>query len=283
MKKHIIRIISLILTAFLAVGLLVSCSDSDDDSDSHSASAKEETRYDKLLDGEDLDIMVTAYSPFVNIQNGQVVDGINVELIETIASRLGVGINWIIKDGYAESIDAIQSGEGDLFIAPTWIGTERALKVAYTRAHTYTDVVAYVRADDEDYNSLADIGDATRIAFVDGEYLEVYINVNYPSADLRPRPADESNENSLTPLLNEEADVVFAERAFIEANFDASGVREIGLAFRAQNTFFHQHGEHDFANVINNALEEMLLIGAIDRLIDKYLPIDCDGCIGTKG
>ncbi len=280
MKKGVIRIISLILTAFLAVGLLASCSDSDDDS---AESAIRETRYDRLINGEDLDIMVTAYSPFVNIENGQVTDGINVELIETMADRLGVGINWIIKDGYAESIDAIQSGEGDLFVAPTWIGTERALKIAYTIAHTYTDVVAYVRADDENYNSLADIGDSTRIAFVDGEYLEVYININYPSADLRPRPADESNENSLTPLLSGEADVVFAEKAFIEASFDTSGVREIGLAFRAQNTFFHQHGEQDFANVINKSLEEMLLIGVIDRLIDKYLPIDCDGCIGTKG
>ncbi len=82
--------------------------------------------------------------------------GFAIDVIEAIAVRAGLKVTYLIKDSFADTVDALRDGEADL-IPNSGIVPERMDKYAFTSPVETFVVSMFVRNDTNDINTVGDL------------------------------------------------------------------------------------------------------------------------------
>ncbi len=205
--------------------------------------------------------------------------GIFVEAIERAAEKLNLKVLWTEEVGFGSMIEGVESRRYQMVPCAIWPNAARARHVDFSSPLYYSPVCAFVRTDDDRFvNDLTriDSPDVT-IATIDGEMAQAIAKSDFPKAKTIELPQMSEISMMLLNVKEKKADVTFAElyfaHEFMKKNpgslKNISGEKPIRIF---PNTIMLKSNEPQLKAMLNTALEELVNLGIVDKLIDKYEP-----------
>ena len=237
---------------------------------------------------EDTLVMATnaAFPPY-EMYEGEKIVGIDAEIAEAIANKLGMKLE--IKDIEFDSIVAgVSSGKYDIGMAGMTVTEDRLKSVNFTNSYA-KGVQSVIVPENSPYASFEDFytgfdADGNPVAVKDGIKIGVQMGTTgdiYCSSD--PKDWGFGKEN--VSQYNTGADAVQAlvtgkvtaviidnepAKAFVKAN---TGLKILEGAFAEEDYAICLSKKNtDLLNKINKALDELTADGTIKRIVDKYIP-----------
>lgn len=206
--------------------------------------------------------------------------GVCVEALEEAGKNLGLEIEWTEEVGWGSMIEGLQAGRYDIVGSAVWPTTARGKVADFTTPLFYSVLGAYVRADDNRLNSLKALNSrSVKVATIDGEISDIEARNQTPLAQRVSLPQTAQISQMMLNVVQKKADVAFVEpyaaQEFLKSN--PGTLKNITVEkplLAAGNTLMFMRGQPEFKSMIDTALQELILKGSIDRLLDKYDPSD---------
>ncbi len=201
--------------------------------------------------------------------------GIYVDALDAVGSRLGIKVEWTQEVGFATMVEDLKAMKHDAICAMVWPNASRAPFVEYSIPIFYSGVGIYVKKGSK-IRTLQEIDvPDVRIAAIEGEITEIIGRQDFPRAKKVTLPQNSELSQLLLMVAEDKADVTFVE-PFIANKFLANSpgtlvniaqenpIRTFG------NTIMYRKGEFELKSMLDTALTEELLSGAIAKHIAKY-------------
>ncbi|MBO4242230.1 MAG: amino acid ABC transporter substrate-binding protein [Clostridiales bacterium] len=266
MKKTITKIVSLVLVACMGVAF-AACSGSG--SDENNTDASEAGSFTTVEEGK-LIMATNAYFPPYEFYEGDAISGIDVEIAEAVADKLGLEL--VIVDIEFDSIIAgVQTNKYDIGCAGMTVTEERLQSVNFTTPYA-TGIQSIIVAEG---SPITDID-----SLIDGDYV---VGVQqgttgdiYMTDDIGDDRIERYNKgaDAVLALTNGQIDAVCIDnqpaQAFVAAN---EGLTILDTPYTEEDYAMCLNKENeDLLNAINDALAELTEDGTIDAIIEKYIP-----------
>lgn len=233
--------------------------------DTDSASADTEK-----TDGEKqtLTMATNAYFPPYEYYEGDDIIGIDAEVAQAIADKLGMKL--VIEDMEFNSIlAAVQSGKADMGMAGMTVTEERLQSVNFSTSYAKGVQVIIVKEDSE-------IATPDDLA---GKKIGVQLSTTgdiYASDDFGEENVEKFSKGAeaVVALTQDKVDAVIIDnepaKAFVEAN---EGLKILDTSYADEDyaICFAKENE-ELMTKVNAALEELIADGTLQQIIDKYIP-----------
>ena len=263
------KILVATLVATMTVGL-VGCGGS---SDRTSDSTSETTKVDDIKSKGKL-VLGTAsgYPPFefVSVKNNGDVIGIDVELAQAVADKIGVELE--VQDmAFSELITSLQSGNCDIVIAGMPETEEKAEVVDFSEVYINDEQSIIVRAEDVDkYKSLDDFSGKT-VAVEMGSSSETVANNELKGAKIDSLSLI---SDCFLELENSKCDAVVTGKV-VGKQYVISNNKLVSLDLGFENSDKATQacvakGESELLKLVNDVIKENQDNGNFDKWIDKY-------------
>lgn len=240
------------------------------------AFAQEQSAYDRVMKTRTIRCGYAFWEPGVmrDEQTGKM-HGAFVEYVERLGLALNMKIEWAEDIDWGSLSTALKAGRVDAICAGAWANTKRGTDMLVVKPIWYNPVGTFVRADDTRFDkdlSAIDHPDIT-IVGIDGEIAIEIARNDFPQAKTYATPY--MNNDVLLSVATGKGDVTFAPYSLGQAyNRENPGkmkqiamdkpIRMYGSALMVD---IH---EHELKGMFDNATDELLNGGIIDRIIDKY-------------
>ncbi len=242
------------------------------------AVVKQETALDRVLRTGILRCGYYVFPPVtVRDPNTNQLSGLSVDMMNTIAKKTGIKIEWTEEVGFGNWVPALEAGRFDAVCTPMWPDMALGRQAIFTRAFMYSGVSPVVRADDTRFDTDISKLNNAAITFsaIEGDLQQFLAAQDFPNAHLLVEPANSDNSTVALDVASRKAD------AFL---LDANGV----LDYNKTNTvklklldpthplkaeaFALAVDRHEFGlrEFLDNAIADMLLTGSINKLLTKW-------------
>jgi polar amino acid transport system substrate-binding protein len=205
--------------------------------------------------------------------------GIGYEVTEAIGRLLGLRIDWVEEVGFGEMAAGLAAGRYDAVCSSVFNRAPLARQADFTVPFMYTPVGIFVRANDNRFDrDVTAINDpSVVIATIDGETANEIASQDFPKTKRFSMPQNTSVAMLLESVATKKGDVAFTYMAnFYRYNKANPGklksIRSDKPVRAFGNTIMVLHGEDEFKNMLNVAVNELLNSGAIESIISKYEP-----------
>ncbi len=244
------------------------------------ASKASQSAYDRIIKSGTIRCGFVSHPPSsTKDPNTGKMTGVFVELMDMVAAKLGVKVEWTEEVGFGSMIEGLEAGRYDIVPSAIWPNVSRAMHADFSEPLFYSGVCAYVKTADRrfDGNLAAVNSPSVKIATVDGEMGDLIANTDYPKAQKVQLPQMTDLAAMLLNVKDGKADITFQERyygvQFLKQNpgtlRDITPDRPVRIF---PNTIMIPKGEYELKRLLNTAIEELLNAGVVDRLLDKYEP-----------
>lgn len=207
--------------------------------------------------------------------------GIFVEALTEAARNLNLSLDWTEEVGYGTMIEGLKSNRYDIVPTGVWPNANRARYADFSIPLFYSGVGVYARSGDNRFTNknIKDIdSDQITISTIDGTVQDLMAKKNFPHAHILSHPDSSEASQILLDVVHKKADVTFIEPGlvglFLKNNPCTlkciTGRKPIGVV---GNTMMFKIGEPSFKSMLNTALSELVQTGYINKLLDKYEPI----------
>ena len=276
MKKFVTLILALALTLSLAAcgGNNASPSGSASSAGSDAASSGE-AGFTTAVDGV-LSMATEATFPPYEYYDGDAIVGIDVEIAQAIADKLGLELQ-VTDIAFDSIIPGVQSGKYDLGLAGMTVTDERLEQVNFSDSYA-TGVQVVIVKEGGKVTSVDDLfadGASNVIGTQTGTTGFLYATWDIQDAGLGEVKSFAKTTDAVEALKNGQVDCVLLDNApaeaLVEANPDAGlsiletayTVEDYAIAINKENT--------DLQAKINAALAELKADGPLQSIIDKYI------------
>ena len=252
MKKYL----ALLLAAIMALSL-ASCA---------STSTTAETASAKLT------MATEATFPPYEYYDGDAIVGIDVEVAQAIAEKLGMELD-VTDIAFDSIIPGIQTGKYDMGMAGMTVTDERKEQVNFSDSYA-TGVQVVIVKDDSPITSVADLfaaGASTVVATQPGTTGFIYATSDIEDAGLGTVKSFGKTTDAVEALKNGQVDCVILDnepaKALVAANeglhiLDTEyAVEDYAIAIAKENT--------DLLEKVNKALSELTADGTLQSIVDK--------------
>jgi ABC-type amino acid transport substrate-binding protein len=212
--------------------------------------------------------------------NTKELSGIFVEAIEKVAQSMGVGVKWTEEVAFGSMIEGIKTGRYDVVPCGIWPTGARSLHADFSIPLYYSGVGIYVRADDDRFggNLKAMNSPDVTIATIDGEMAQAIARTDFPKAKTVGLPQLSDISTMLLNVKNKKADVAFVELYFAYEFLrnNPGSLKNIAPQRPVRifpNTVLLKQGDYEFKSALNASLEELVNLGILDGLLNKYEPV----------
>lgn len=239
---------------------------------------KSETVYSEVTKSGKIRVGYISYPPsFIKDPNTGEFSGIFNDVLEEVAKKLSLELDYVEELGWGTMIESINSGRIDLIATGIWPTTERGKHVDFVNPLYFSAVKAYVRIDDNRFDGdLSKINDSNiKISLIDGEMTSVIANMDYPKANQLSLTQMNDLSQVLLNVATKKADVTFAEPAvaleYMSKNPNSIKEVENVLPVRIfPNAMIVGKGEVEFLSTLNISINELINNGFVDKIIEKY-------------
>lgn len=212
--------------------------------------------------------------------NTKKLSGIGVETIELLGKNLGLKIEWAEELDWGSMIQGLETGRYDIIATPIWPNSARVRVADFTRPLYFSPVFAYAKKSSSLLRlSKLDMLNSPKytIASIDGATPEVIAREDFPKARLLSLPQQCEISQLVLTVSSGKADATFVEPAVVAAYEKHNpGIIERIPSARPVRVFPDcwaiKRGQMEFKSMIDNALNQLINSGALDKLIDKYEP-----------
>ncbi|MFY9288529.1 MAG: transporter substrate-binding domain-containing protein [Alphaproteobacteria bacterium] len=210
--------------------------------------------------------------------NTGAMSGAIVDYVNALGEALKLNVVWQEEINLGTYLEDLKSGKYDVECSGGWPNALRGKQADYSTPIYYFPFYAAVRADDHrfDNNYEAMNVPEVKIAGQDGGTNALIRIKRFPKATADDLPGLAPAADTLMEVVNNKADVTFADHATIVA-FSKSNPGKIrkleGAPVRIIPTnLSFAPGEFRLQQMINTATHELIFDGVIDRILDKYEP-----------
>lgn len=217
-----------------------------------------------------LTMATNAYFPPYEYYDGTEIVGIDVEIAQAVADKLGLTLE--VSDMEFDSIiTAVQLGKADLGLAGMTVTEDRLESVNFSDSYA-TGIQVVIVAEDSDIASIDDLA---------GKKIGVQLSTTgdiYASDDFGSDFVEQYNKgnDAVMALTQGKVDAVIIDnepaKRFVEANeglkiLDTEyAVEDYAACIKKENTAF--------LDAFNTALNELIADGTIQGIIEKYIPVE---------
>jgi ABC-type amino acid transport substrate-binding protein len=204
--------------------------------------------------------------------------GIFVEAMEQLGKQLDIKIDWSYETTWATFMQDLRQHKFDAACTAVWMLTAAELTQGeFTTPLYYSQIGAWVHEGNKRFdNNFAALNDpATVIAGIDGSYALDLAKRKFPAARVF---SSTSTAEYITGLMNVaygKADVTFVENwlasGFVQKN--PGMLRQVPLPDfldTRPNVMMVRKGELELQSLLNNALLNLQLTGAMENILTKY-------------
>ena len=276
MKKLVTLILALALTLSLAAcgGGNASTSSSTSSAGSDAASSGE-AGFTTAVDGV-LSMATEATFPPYEYYDGDAIVGIDVEIAQAIADKLGLELQ-VTDIAFDSIIPGVQSGKYDLGLAGMTVTDERLEQVNFSDSYA-TGVQVVIVKEGGKVTSVDDLfadGASNVIGTQTGTTGFLYATWDIQDAGLGEVKSFAKTTDAVEALKNGQVDCVILDnepaKALVAANEDAGlsildteyAVEDYAAAISKDNTALLE--------AVNGALKELIADGTVQSILDKYI------------
>ena len=261
------KLLALSLSVVMAATLLCGCggSKSTDTAEDATAAAGEAT-VSTVTDGV-LTMATNAYFPPYEYYEGSEIVGIDAEIAQAIADKLGLELK--IEDMEFDSIiTAVQTGKADMGLAGMTVTEERLQTINFSDTYA-TGIQSVIVKEDSDIQSLDDLT-GKKIGVQLSTTGDIYATDDYgaENIDRFPKGAD-----AILALTRGKIDAVIIDNQpalnFVESN---EGLRILDTDYVEEEYAACISKDNEaLLEAVNGALEELKADGTIQSILDKYI------------
>ena len=204
------------------------------------------------------------YPPFESLgDNGERV-GFDIDLMNALAKKIGVKINWVTMD-FAAIVTAAQSGQVDIGISGLSYTEERAKSVLFSDAYFASGQALVVRSDSsiKSTTDLAGKKVAAQLGSTGAEAADKIENVEVVKPDTYNVAFMMLNNKAVEAVV---ADLSVADEFVKRGTFKRAGeplsYEEFGIVTRK--------GNDTLISALNKALAELKADGTYDAIVKKW-------------
>ena len=203
--------------------------------------------------------------------------GFVMEVVREIERYTKVEFDMATVIDWGNIASDLNTGKIDIMCAGMWNAVEMAKHMLFTRPISFQTLEAIVRADDNRFdNNLAALNSASvKIAVIDNADTAYIAENEFPKARRISMPMLASDAEMLLNVSTGKADVMFTNpgiaHGYMKNNPGKVKRAAPGQALRVYgNTLVIAGDEQELANFLNLAIDQLINMGKIDSLIDKY-------------
>ena len=242
--KNINKLFAIIAAAFILAGIFTGCSKSDT-----------------------IVMATNAEFPPYEYYDGEKIVGIDVEIAEAIAAKLGKKL--VIEDiAFDSIIPAVQSGKADMGVAGMTVTADRLENVDFSDTYVTASQVIIVHKDNTDIKTPDDLVGKT-IGVQLGTTGDIY------AEDIEGATLERYNKGfeAVQALQQKKIDAVIIDdqpaKYFAEQNSD---IKVIDEPFTVEDyAIAVKKGNTELLNKINEAIKELKSSGKLQQIFDKYI------------
>jgi ABC-type amino acid transport substrate-binding protein len=209
--------------------------------------------------------------------NTGAMSGVAYDIVTEAARRLNLKVEWTEEVTFATMGEGIKSGRYDAFCLTTYRWAPMARVFDYTDTLFFSTVDAYVRADDQRFDTNLQAIDDARItvATIDGEGGEVIRAEKFPQAKTLSMGQSTPVAEMFEAVASGKADITFANPLMVMPYLaNKPGVLKRVTGHLPLRSYAHAlafgKGEAELVSTFNIALDEMRNGGVIDQILDKH-------------
>lgn len=234
--------------------------------------------YKRVIDTKTLRVAYISYPPsFIKDANTGAYSGIMHEVLQEMAKRMDLKVDYAEETAWGTMIEAVNSGRVDLVCTGLWPNATRGKLVDFTEPVYFSPIKAYVKAGNSAFDGkLSAINlKSVRIATIDGEMTSIISAADFPQARADSHPQTTDIAQMLLEVSSGKADITFVEPAvaegFLEKNPNmVEEVKNIAAIRVFPNVLMISKDEPKLLSTLNTAMEEVANTGVIDRVLAKY-------------
>ena len=283
------KIIALVMAMLMVLGLFAGCASdktADTDKDTNKTNTPETTTGDEDTEGEGENeaafttveegklIMATnAFFPPYEYYEGDKIVGIDAEIAAAIAEKLGLEL--VIENMEFNSIiTAVTTGAADFGLAGMTVTEDRLLEVDFSISYA-KGVQAIVVKDGSaitSYDDLAAEGATYKIGVQLGTTGDIYAGDEFGDRVVKYNNGNEA----VLALQAGDIDCIIIDnepaKAFVAAN---EGLKVLDSTYADEDYAACFAKDNDaLLNAVNTAIEELIIDGTIDKIVEKYIPAE---------
>ena len=273
------KLIALLLAAMMVLALAACASNASTDTTAPADSAAEteapaEEAADSTAASGKLTMATEATFPPYEFYDGDAIVGIDVEVAQAIAAKLGMELE-VTDIAFDSIIPGIQTGKYDMGMAGMTVTDERKEQVNFSDSYA-TGVQVVIVKDDSAIASVDDLfadGANTVVGTQAGTTGFIYATSDIEDAGLGTVKSFGKTTDAVEALKNGQVDCVILDnepaKALVAANeglhiLDTEyAVEDYAIAIAKENT--------DLLDKINTALAELKDDGTLQSIVDKYI------------
>jgi ABC-type amino acid transport substrate-binding protein len=241
--------------------------------------AATESAFDRVMRTKTIRCGYVVYAPtIIRDPNTKQLSGIMHDVIEGIAQRLELKVDWVEEATWATYMEGLYTNRYDAVCAAAWANNLGEWPKSETVGPVfYSGITIWVRPDDHRFdNNLALINDAgVTIASIDGTIPGRIAATDFPKAKILSLPQSGDHSFNLLNVANGKADVTMVENytgnEYLANN--PSALRNITPQSPVRiypNVFLVGKGEYKLQTMLQMVLNDMQNNGEIDKIIARY-------------
>ena len=256
MKKHV-KIIAIAAALVLIALCLVGC-------------GSNKGTIEKIKENGKFTVLTEAgFAPFEYIDKDGEIAGVDVEISQRIADKLGVELEMVSMD-FDGLIQALQAGKGDMVAAGLTADEERAKSVDFSINYIDTGLYIIVKGEGSKVASKEDIAEGVTVGVQKGTTSDLFVSDTTAEVSRYTRVAD-----AVVAVQTGKIDaVVCDELPATDAVTNNPDLKLLDDPLTVeQYSVAVTKGDEEFLKLVNEVLQEMLDSGEIDELVSEHMEL----------
>ena len=213
------------------------------------------------------------FPPYEMISDNGGFEGIDVEVAQAIADKLGLEL--VVDDmDFDAALLAAQNGQSDIVMAGVTVNAERQQVMEFSDSYA-TGVQVVIVKEDSPIQSVDDLANAEMIGCQKATTGYIYCSDTVENGGYGEDhvTAYDSGATAVMALVNGQVDAVVIDnepaKAFVAAN---PGLKILDTEFAVEDYAIGlKKGNTDLLNAINEAMAELKADGTFQSIVDKYI------------
>jgi ABC-type amino acid transport substrate-binding protein len=202
--------------------------------------------------------------------------GFDYDIVQAVANRLQVKADYTTATGWATVVPDLNSKKFDMLCSGFWVHPNVGKFALFSRPAFYQPVFVVARIDDAQFSATTDLNTPDlKMVALDGDNPVAIAQSDFPKAQILTLPNMTDFSQVLVNVADKKADFTIVDAATFGA-YDKNNAGKLKIVapekpvrvYPVSYVFGSQDSQ--FRDAFNAALDELILDGTIDKILDKY-------------
>lgn len=253
------KIFALVLSVLMVMSVFVGCGKSGS-----------ENELNLVEDGKLIMSTNAAFPPYESTDDDGNFVGIDVEVAEAIADKLGLEL-VIDNMEFTAALEAAQKGKSDMVMAGVTVDPDREMVMDFSNSYA-KGVQVVIVPENSTITKIEDL-EGKKIGTQMGTTGYIYCTDDYGDENV---VAYDNGITAVQALLKNQIDCVVIDnapaQAFVKEN---AGLKVLDTEYAVEDyAIGFKKGNTALKDAVNEALAELIADGTVQKIIDKYIPAE---------